>query len=290
MLLLGIVCACSHNDVPARPAAPPPPPSDAAIARVADAAIPVAIDAAGYADLGAALTAILPPDTRVVGFGELHNRTDRAQVTSTLAHFTNEALPALKDRLSDLIIETWITDPHCGSAAQVASTKVTTTMKRPEATKSEIAVLAEAAKAAKIQPHAMRITCDDYAKIAPPGKEMDVAAMLDLTTRELGRIAGEAVAHRDKEPAHRPLIALYGGALHNDRFPDKGVEQWSYAAKVDELTNNHYVEVDIIVPELAEGDAQMKKQPWYDLVEKAGKSLQVYTRGERSFVIILPRS
>jgi hypothetical protein len=163
-------------------------------------------------------------------------------------------------------------------------------MKRPEATKSDIALLAEAAKAAKIQPHAMRITCDDYARIAPPGKEIDVAAMLDLTTRELGRIATEAVLHRDKEPDHRPWIALYGGALHNDRFPDKGVEQWSYAAKVDELTHDHFVEVDIVVPELAEGDAQMQKQPWYPLVAKANKSVQVYTRGERSFVVILPRS
>jgi hypothetical protein len=285
VLLLGVACACSHADVPARPA---PPTKDAAIAR-ADAT-PTPVDAGGYADLGAALTAIIPADARVIGFGELHNRTDRAQVTSTLAHFTNEALPSLKDKLSDLIIETWITDPHCGSAAQVATSKVTTTMKRPEATKSDIALLAEAAKAAKIQPHAMRITCDDYARIAPPGKEIDVAAMLDLTTRELGRIATEAVLHRDKEPDHRPWIALYGGALHNDRFPDKGVEQWSYAAKVDELTHDHFVEVDIVVPELAEGDAQMQKQPWYPLVTKANKSVQVYTRGERSFVVILPRS
>ena len=44
------------------------------------------------------------------------------------------------------------------------------------------------------------------------------------------------------------------------------------------------------MPELAEGDAQMQKQPWYPLVEKAGKTVQVYTRGERSFVVILPRS
>lgn len=287
MLLLAVACACSHGDVPARPPAPPPRDAAAAVAVHADAA---PADAGGYADLGAALTAIIPPDARVIGFGELHNRTDRAQVTSTLTHFTNEALPVLKDRLSDLIIETWITDPHCGSAAQVATSKVTTTMKRPAATRSEIGLLADAAKAAKIQPHAMRITCDDYAKIAPPGKEMDVAAMLDLTTRELGRIATEAVLHRDKEPDHRPLIALYGGALHNDRFPAKGVEQWSYAAKVDELTKDHYVEIDIIVPELAEGDPQMQKQPWYPLVEKAGKTVQVYTRGERSFVVILPRS
>jgi len=256
-----------------------------------DAAVVVTVDAdAGYPDLGAALTAIIPADARVVGFGEMHNRTDRAQVTSTLAHFTNEAVPVLKDRLSDLIVETWITDPHCGSAAQVATAKVTTTMKRPAATKSEIAQLADAAKAAGIQPHAMRITCDDYARIAPPGKDIDVPAMLDLTTRELTRIATEAVVHRDKEPTHRPWIALYGGALHNDRFPDKGVEDWSYAAKVDELTHGHFVEVDLIVPELAEGDPASAKQPWFDLVKRAGRSVQVYTRGERSFVVILPRS
>ena len=288
MLLLGVACACSHNDVPAVTAREVP--RDARLARQ-DAAVVVAVDAdAGYPDLGAALTAIIPADARVVGFGEMHSRTDRAQVTSTLAHFTNEAVPVLKDRLSDLIVETWITDPHCGSAAQVATAKVTTTMKRPAATKSEIAQLADAAKAAGIQPHAMRITCDDYARIAPPGKDIDVPAMLDLTTRELTRIATEAVVHRDKEPTHRPWIALYGGALHNDRFPDKGVEDWSYAAKVDELTHGHFVEVDLIVPELAEGDPASAKQPWFDLVKRAGRTVQVYTRGERSFVVILPRS
>ena len=286
MLLLGVACACSHNDVPAVTAREVP--RDARPARQ-DAAVAVDADA-GYPDLGAALTAIIPADARVVGFGEMHNRTDRAQVTSTLAHFTNEAVPVLKDRLSDLIVETWITDPHCGSAAQVATAKVTTTMKRPAATKSEIAQLADAAKAAGIQPHAMRITCDDYARIAPPGKDIDVPAMLDLTTRELTRIATEAVVHRDKEPTHRPWIALYGGALHNDRFPDKGVEDWSYAAKVDELTHGHFVEVDLIVPELAEGDPASAKQPWFDLVKRAGRTVQVYTRGERSFVVILPRS
>lgn len=244
----------------------------------------------GYPDLGAALTAVIPADARVIGFGELHSRTDRAQVTSTLAHFTTEAIPALKDKLSDLIVETWITDPHCGSAATEATAKVTVTMRRPAETKSEVGKLAEAAKAAGIQPHAMRITCDDYARIAPPGKDVDVPAMLDLTTRELTRIALEAITHRDKEPAHRPWIALYGGALHNDRFPDPGVEDWSYAAKVDAATKGHYVEVDLIVPELADADPASAKQPWFDLVKRAGHTVQVYTRGERSFVVILPRS
>jgi hypothetical protein len=280
--VLVLVCACANHD--AKP--PPPPAPTPAATRPADAA-PLA--APTYPDLGAALTAIIPADARVIGIGELHSRTDRAQVTSSLAHFT-EALPALKDKLSDLVVETWITDPHCGSAAQEATTKVTVTMRRPVETKSEIAKLADAARTAGIQPHAMHLTCDDFSRIAPPGKDVQVEAMLDLTTRELGRIAAEAVTHRDAEPAHRPWIAVYGGALHNDRFPDKGVEDWSYAKKIDDLTKGHFVEIDLIVPELAEDDPQSQKQPWFDLVKHAARNVQVYTRGERSFVVILARS
>jgi len=278
---LVLVCACSNHD--AKPLPPPVP-------TVAKPAPPPAPAATTYADLGAALTAIIPPDARVIGIGELHSRTDRAQVTSSLAHFTNDALPALQDKLSDLVVETWITDPHCGSAAQEATTKLTVTMRRPAETKSEIAKLADAARAAGIQPHAMHLTCDDYSHIAPPGKDVQVEAMLDLTTRELGRIAAEAVTHRDAEPNHRPWIAVYGGALHNDRFPDKGVEDWSYAKKIDDLTHGHFVEIDLIVPELADDDPQSQKQPWFDLVKRAARNVQVYTRGERSFVVILARS
>ena len=243
-----------------------------------------------FADLGAALQAIIPADARVVGFGELHSRTDRAQVKSSLAHFTAEGLPAIADKLSDLIVETWIVDPKCGQKAQTATAKVEMTVRRPQETKSEIAQLADAARAAKIQPHAMRINCDEYEKIAPQGKEVAPEVLLDLTTRELGRISEEAVKHRDKEPDHRPWIALYGGALHNDRFPAKGVESWSYAARVDTLTNNHYVEVDLIVPELAELDPGSQKEPWFPLVQSKDGKVHVFKRGERSFVIVFARS
>jgi hypothetical protein len=284
-LVLAVV-ACGKDAGRATPPAQPAP----QLARA-----PVAADAAPapdtYPDLAAALAAIVPADARVIGFGELHARTDRAQVKSSLAHFTSEALPAIGDRLSDLIVETWIVDPHCGSAAVEATAKIAVTTKRPTETKSEIAQLADAARARGIQPHAMRIGCDEYAKIAPKGKDVDAEAMLTLTTRELTRIASEAIAHRDAEPQHRPWIALYGGALHNDRFPDKAIADWSYAAKVDALTHDHYVEIDLIVPELAEADTSSQKQPWFPLVAKAdAKSVQVWKRGERSYVVILPRT
>jgi hypothetical protein len=278
--LLALV-ACSKEVPP--PAPPPPPP---VVAR-ADAAAP----GTAYPDLAAVLAAIVPADTRVIGFGELHARTDRAQVRSALARFTADALPAIGDKLSDLIVETWIIDGKCGSAATEATAKIEITTRRPAETKSEVAQLADAARARGIQPHAMRVGCADYDKISPKGGDVDVEAMLALTTKELARIASEAVVHRDREPQHRPWIALYGGALHNDRFPDKAVAEWSYAAKVDELTHDHFVEIDLIVPELADADPASRKEPWYALAEHADtKSLQVWKRGDRSFVVIFPRT
>ena len=274
---------------------PPKQPSlrdDAAVALTtvrADAAR-AAVKADSYPDLASAFKAIVPADARVIGFGELHSRTDRAQVKSSLARFTTDGLPTLADRLSDLIIETWIVDPKCGQAAKTATAKVEIKVRRPQETKSEIAQLAETARAAKVQPHAMKLSCADYEKVAPSKGEVLPDVMLGLITKELGRIADEAVKHRDKEPGHRPLIAVYGGGLHNDRFPAEGVADWSYAARIDELTGNKFVEIDLIVPELAEGDPAQTTQQWFELVKTSDANVRVWQRGERSFVIIFPRS
>jgi hypothetical protein len=287
-------CACSKD------AAPPVPNQAQAHTATRTGAQPTtgsAAAAAGdarrpraYPDLAAALTDLIPPDARVVGFGELHARTDRAAATSTLASFTR-ALPAIADRVSDLVLETWLVDPACGKTAVQATARLETAVKRPEATRSDIATLVDAARAAHIQPHAMTLTCADYAAIAPPGGDVDAAAMLTLTTRELRRIATSAVDHRDREPGHRPWIAVYGGALHNDRFPEASVAEWSYAGDVDRATAGHFVEIDLVVPALAEADAASRREPWFGLIgapREPGKPVAVWTRGERSFVVILP--
>ena len=241
-----------------------------------------------HATLADALRAIIPADARVLGFGELHARVDRAHVRSALAAFT-EALPSFGERVSDLVVETWIVDPRCGQQAVTATKKIETEVKRPEATKSEIALLADAARAAQIQPHAMTLSCQDYEALAPETGSPDPVVMLGLVTRELSRIATSAIRHRDQQPGHRPWIAIYGGALHNDRFPAAGVAEWSYAAAVDAASRGRYVELDVIVPEFAEPDPASQRQPWFPLVAAADRVL-VWTRGERSFVVILPRT
>ena len=186
--------------------------------------------------------------------------------------------------MSDLVVETWLVDPACGTAGTEATARVEAAVKRPAETKSEIGRLADVARAAKIQPHAMRLTCEDYARVAPVGKDVDVIEMLALTTRELGRLATEGASKSSK------WIVVYGGALHNDRFPEAGTEEWSYAGKVDAATGGKFVEVDLIVPELAADDPASKRQPWFGLVEHADDRVHVWKRGERSFVVVLPRA
>jgi hypothetical protein len=289
--LLLVVAACGggggDNQPPSKPEPPRPTAVDAAPVTI------VAPDAAdvpphqAYADLAAALAATIPADARVIGFGELHARADVPNVRSSLAAFT-DAMPQLGDKLSDLVLETWRVDPKCGKAATVATERLEKDVKRPAATKSEITLLIDAARTAKVQPHAMTLSCADYEKFAPSKGDVDPIAMLTLTTKELTRIARSAITVRDKQQGHRPWIALYGGALHNDRFPQKGVEEWSYADAIDKAAGNKYVEVDIIAPELADADKLSRGEPWFPLCAQAKKVL-VWKRGERSFVVVLPR-
>jgi hypothetical protein len=292
-----VAAACGKAAAPAAPVGGSAAPAGDSAAPAGGSAAPAAAprNAAAalpphrrYATLADALRATLPADARVLGFGELHARVDRAQVRSALAAFT-EALPSFGERISDLVVETWIVDPKCGQQAVTATKKIEGEVKRPEATKSEIALLADAARAAKIQPHAMTLSCQDYERLAPEHGPADPVAMLGLVTRELTRIATSAVQHRDREPGHRPWIALYGGALHNDRFPADGTAEWSYAGAVDRATGGRYAEIDLIVPEFAEADAALAAQPWSPLLPAADQVL-VWTRGERSFVVILPRT
>ena len=61
-------------------------------------------------------------------------------------------------------------------------------------------------------------------------------------------------------------------------------------ADVDDATQQHFVEIDLIAPELAAPDEVIQKQPWFPLVQHATTKFQVYKRGERSFVIVLPKA
>lgn len=236
-----------------------------------------------HASLGAAIDALVPSSARLVGFGELHARTDRPPATSTLAAFTQEILPRLAPRASHLVLETWTATSACGEVAERATAAVEAQVRRPAATKNELGELVAQSRRRGLAPHAMTVTCEDYQAMAK-GDDDAVAHMLDLTTAELGRLGAELVA---RAPAQRPLVLIYGGALHNDRAPVPGLEPWSYAATVEAASGKSYVEIDLIVPELARADPASSQAPWARYLGQSEKVLAI-ARGERSFVVLLP--
>lgn len=86
---------------------------------------------------------------------------------------------------------------------------------------------------------------------------------------------------------------MYGGALHNNRFPEAGIAEWSYAADADRATGGRFVEIDLVVPELAAASPAARREPWFPLAgapRDPDHPVVVWTRGERSFVVILPPS
>ncbi|MEZ4359446.1 MAG: hypothetical protein R3B48_04640 [Kofleriaceae bacterium] len=236
-----------------------------------------------HADLATAVLALLEPTTRVIGFGELHARRDRPGVPSPLPRFTAEILPALAARSGHLVLETWTVDDGCGPVAAAASASVLKAVRRPERTQDELGELVAAASARRLPTSAMRVTCDDYRALSAGGDDA-LLYMMELTTRELTRLAETALR------APRPgLTLIYGGAIHNDLYPTSGLEDWSYAAAVDRAAEHAYLEIDLITPELAEADPATARQPWAPLL--AGRAdLVSFRRGERSYVIVLPRT
>lgn len=243
-----------------------------------------------HPDLAAAARAILADQPRVLGIGEIHERTDRAvHATPALVRFADELLPALASQTSDLVIETWMVDPACKTGA-TRSSQVETAMRRPASTKTQISSLFGVTKANSITAHVMRLTCADLDAVA---SDAGVAAekLLGIVTRELDRVTRSAVRYRDEHQETRPLIVVYGGALHNDLYPYRSTRQWSYALAVDEATGGRYVELDLFAPEQVEGDALYEGEPWYPLVAKAAADHVVLVeRAPHSYLALLPRT
>lgn len=288
-----VLVACDGDAHPDRSPTPAPP-----RVRKPPAARPV-VDAGPatptphyelYPDLGAALAAVTRDHPRVIGVGELHSRTDRPVPTvSALARFSAEALPALGAKVSDLVIETWTVDPGCQKGV-AASHQIDSTMKRPAATKSEIGALFGVTRERAITAHVMRLTCDDLTALAAGGA-VDAERLLTLVTRELDRVTRSAVRYRDEHHEGRPLIMVYGGALHNDLYPFESTKAWSYALAVDAATGGRFVEVDVFAPELVEGDPMYEHEPWYPLIAaRTDHGVMLIERAPRSYLVLLPRS
>jgi hypothetical protein len=227
----------------------------------------------------------------VVAFGEIHQDAASAAIRSSLARFTDEILPVLAPRAAHLVVETWVARGDCGQAESRVTEDIAKTTERPPETESEIVRLLRRARAAGVEPHILEVPCDEYRALSG-GAGVDYDRLLRFTGRALAEaVRKAALAPR---PPGRPLVLVYGGALHNDLHPVPELAPYAFGPEIHAFMGGAYREVDLYVPELVERLPAVRAERWYSPWRRAaarapGRAM-VVTRSVRSAIVVFPRS
>jgi hypothetical protein len=249
---------------------------------------PTAPKLSSFAHSSEALMSLLVQHPRVIAFGEFHQTKDTARARSAIAHFSDELLGLLPPRTSDLIVETWVTEGHCGKQEEAVVAQVAEGTKRPESTETEVVTLLRRAKLAGLQPHVLTLTCAEYAGLQSPTGELDYVKLLATVTELLTRKIDAVLATRAASPNR--TIAVYGGALHNDLFPRKELAAYTFGARYQRKLHGKYLELDLYVPEYIDADPELTAQPWYPLYQKLPPTqTTLIRRGPASYILVFPR-
>ena len=240
----------------------------------------------------AAFESILATKPAILAIGETHALAGTEAIESTTARFTKQLLPSLQGRASDLIVELVLPDPKCKKKTEAVRERQTTEVTKTQSkeNQNEFVLLGYAAKDHGVVPHILKPTCEDFDKIVNAGPN-GMLVMLSTITRLTEAMAK---SYYDRNQVKRPdhLIAAYGGAMHNDLYPRKGREQWSFGPALSEHTGRRYVEIDLIVREFIQDTPAWKSQPWYDAFdrEKNPDQAVLLTPKPNSYVLVFPRS
>jgi hypothetical protein len=239
-----------------------------------------------YASPAMAVTAFLGDAGGVVAFGELHQTVKTVGVRSSLARFTDEILPALAPRAAHLIVETWVSRGECGETEKKVTDDVARTTERPAQTENEIVRLLRRAKELGVAPHVLDVDCHEYQTLVGAGGAVDYDRLLTMTGQHLGRAIQQALALA--RPADRPLVLVYGGALHNDLAPERELAKYSFGPATDALTHGDYREVDLLVPELVDTYPALRTERWYPVWRRtrAAPGTTLIRRQPRSAVLL----
>jgi hypothetical protein len=232
-----------------------------------------------------AFDVVLKDDPVVLAIGEAHAQRG-ATVASSTKRFTDELLPLLAGRTSDLLVELMFPPRGCNKEVQTAhSVQAPVVTQQAETNKGEYALMGEAARKLGIVPDLLRPTCDDLAAVNDAGDEAVVRSLemiAQLTTRQ----AKKMLEHRGAK-----MVVTYGGALHNDASPPAERATWSYGPALSKEAAGRYVELDIYVPDFITDDEMWKKQPWFSewhAHKASGKSLLI-ALAPKNYVLILKK-
>jgi hypothetical protein len=223
----------------------------------------------------------------VIGFGEFHQQSATKEVVSAIERFTANLLPMLSARISDLVVETWISTGQCGETETKVTAEVDQVSDRPPETENETIRMIKQAAALGVQPHVLKLGCDDYAGLQGDGG-VDYLKLLELVGERLGEEAVFAMENRASQKA----VAIYGGAIHNDALPDEMWESVSFVPKLKASSAKiNYVEIDLYVPEFIQNSAIAKNENWFPLFEKQSskKEVLLIELGPKSYILVFKK-
>ena len=284
------------------PETPAPGPVSAAAPAASSIATPTGATPCGsdppclrFASAEEAFRHVLTKEPVVLAVGEAHAQKGTEAIASSTKRFTEDLLPIVAPKSSDVVVELWAPDPKCmKEVKQVASAQKPVTEKQAETNQNEYLVLGNKAKESGLTPWLLRPTCDDFAMLADAGADA-VGAMLGLVKRLTQAKVGQLYDRNLKGGTPKTVIA-YGGAMHNDLQPSDALKEYSFGPELDRMTNGKYVELDLIVPEFVKKTPVWEKLPWYASFtadEAKGTprdKATLYVLGERSFVLVFPAS
>lgn len=241
-----------------------------------------------FASSTAAFDYVLADQPRVLAVGEAHAQSGGPGGPSSTQRFMEQLLPRLAPRASDLVIELWVANGSCGKVEQkVASQQKAVTAPQAGTNQNEFMELGHRAKALGIMPHALVPSCEQYQKIAGAGAG-DIEEMLKMIKSVTQHDVETLLAQRGPER----LVVAYGGAMHNDLAPRAGREDFSFGPELKTATGDHYVELDLVVPEQIKDTETWRALPWYGHYsrEKASTEAYLYSWAPHAYVLLFPKA
>ncbi len=228
------------------------------------------------------------PGATVIGVGEAHAQKD-AKVPSAVKRFSDEILPSLEGRASDLLVELMMPPVGCSAAtSDVRQKQAPATSQQAPTNQNEYVALGEHGRLLHIVPDLLRPTCADLDAVRDAGDEA-IDASLRLIAR-LCETQALRLVERDarSDEGRGKAVVIYSGMLHNDLSPPPERAAWSYAPALDAKVGAKLVSIDLVVPEFIGTDATWTSLPWvshYDRTRLGSKPTLIEV-GERSFVLV----
>jgi hypothetical protein len=268
----------------------PCPGAGAAASAPGPTGVPVAC--AQYDSPADAMKAALTGDPRVIAVGEAH-APKGATAPSAAKRFTEDLLPLLAGRASDLLVELMMPPKGCAdAAAEVRQKQAPATSQQAPTNQNEYLAMGDRAHALGIVPDMLRPSCADMDGVRDAGDgaiEASLEMIARLSTVQAGRLVDrDALTDADRGKA----VVVYGGMLHNDLDPPPERAKWSYATALDAKTGGKLVAIDLVVPEFILDDATWRGFPWFARYDRArlGARTTLFRVGEKSFVLVFPET